>query len=263
MLSTFSLSIARILIVVAVVGISVSDARANSLQIVYDTPLGPDEQDARVFIDEEGISQTVSGLVNREFALRYELTLFLGGRDGPLFDESLNEIRMPYVFVYDIANRFNGDSYSSTGVNVYDVVRDAYLHALLHQISHALFVMYDLRTSGSLEKAVDALAVLLMLRYYENGGDVVLNAAELFVQEGGSSELRSGRNFWNEHDMDQQSYNQALCLVYGSDPQRYSGLEERSEFLQIRGRDCIQEYRRQTNAWFGVLRSFLKRPPPE
>jgi len=232
-------------------------------QIVYNTTESDDEKSARAFIDEEGVTRTVSTLLNEEFDLREPLSLHLGGDTGPMFDQSAGKIHMPYDFVYDIADRFQQDSYSSTAVNIYDVTRDAYLHALLHEVSHALFWMYDLRTSGSMEKAVDALAILLLLRYWENGGDIVINAAELFIDENGTGSAGGGRNFWSEHRFDRQSYNQALCLVYGSDPGRYTGLREGSEFLQIRDRECAREYQRQVNAWFRVLGSFLKRPPPE
>ena len=243
--------------------LNTSAVSAASFQMVYNTPDGEDEEKARTFIEEEGITQTVSDLVKDEFDLRRSLSLFLGGSGSPRFDKAADEIHMPYDFVFDVADRFNRDSYSQTGVDVYDVTRDAYLHALLHQVSHALFEMYELRTSGDTEKAVDALTILLILRYYENGGDIILNAAELFVDENRSSgAARGGDDFWSEHQLDQQSYNQAICLVYGSDPQRYSYLRDRSEFLQIRDQECIGEYQRQTNAWFRVLGSFLKRPPP-
>lgn len=238
-------------------------ASGAQFQIVYNTPGGEDEKNARAFIQEEGVTQTVSRLLNDDFELDHELTLYMGGDEGPSFEEASGEIHMPYSFVFDIAERFERDAYFSTGVDIYDVTRDAYLHALMQEISHALFVMYDLRTSGDMEKAVDALTILLLLRYYENGGDIVINAAELFVDEGNhASEAPSGRNFWTEHQFDVQSYNQALCLVYGSDPQRYAGLRRDSEFLQIRDRECAREYQRQVNAWFRVLGSFLKRPPP-
>lgn len=239
-------------------------AAAGRFQLVYNTPRGEDEKNARAFIEEEGITQTVSKLFDDEFELRYQLSLFLGGDAGPLFDRESKEIRMPYSFVFDIAERFERDSYSSADVNIYDVTRDAYLHALLHEASHALFEMYDLRTSGSMEKAVDALTILLLLRYYENGGDIVINAAELYVDESDpASQVRSPASFWSEHRLDQQSYNQALCLAYGSNPERYADLRAGNEFLQIRDQECVREYRRQANAWFRVLGSFLKRPPPE
>lgn len=244
--------------------LSTAVVEGAQFQIVYNTPGGEDEKNARAFIQEEGVTQTVSKLLNDEFELDHELSLYMGGDEGPFFDEASGEIHMPYSFVFDIAERFERDAYSSTSVDIYDVTRDAYLHAMMHEISHALFVMYDLRTSGNMEKAVDALTILLLLRYYENGGDIVINAAELFVDEGTSgSTARSGRNFWTEHQFDVQSYNQALCLVYGSDPQRYAELRAGSEFLQIRDRECAREYKRQVNAWFRVLGSFLKRPPPE
>lgn len=251
----------RQLLVILPLLLGVSQANAASFQLVYNTPQSSDETEARAFVEEEGVIQTVSDLLNEEFELRSDLSLFMGSREGPRFDAASNEIHMPYDFVYEVADRFERDAYSLTNVDTYDVIRDGYLHALLHNVSHALFVMFDLRTAGDMEKAVDALTVLLLLRYYEDGGDIVVNAAELFVNENTSTSGRS-RDFWSEHDFDRQSYNQAICLVYGSDPGRYSRLRDDSQFLQIRDQECVQEYQRQVNAWFRVLGSFLKRPPP-
>jgi hypothetical protein len=238
-----------------------ASAAAAQFQVFYNPPRGDDERDARAFIDDEGVIQTVTRLLNDEFELRHDLTLFLGDETGPSFDARAGEVRMPYSFVFDIADRFGRVSPSNTGLDIYEVTRDAYLHALMHQISHVLFVMYDLRTSGSMEKAVDAMTILLLLRYYESGGDIVINAAELFVGDGNAAMSR-GLDFWTEHQFDRQSYSQALCLVYGSDPQRYSELRAGSQFLQLRDRECVREYQRQVNAWFRVLESFLQRPPP-
>lgn len=112
-------SITKISCLLAVLGMDISDSRAESLVVIYDTPQDSDERDSRVFIEEEGISRTVSDLVNQEFVLRYELSVFLGGVDGLLFDESFNEIKMPYIFVYDIAERFNDDSWSRSEMDVY------------------------------------------------------------------------------------------------------------------------------------------------
>lgn len=234
-------------------------AAAASFHIVYDTPRNQDEKDVRAFLVDEGVTQTLSKLLNDEFRLRSDISVQLGGSDGPSFDPASNEIRMPYTFVFDVARRFNHDSYSRTGADVYDVARDGYLYALLHEVCHGLFRMYDLRTSGNVEKAVDAMTTLLLLKYYQRGGDIVMNAAELFVDEG-----RSPQNgFWSQHQFDQQSYDQAVCLVYGSDPGRYADLLSRSAFLQVRSRECIREYGRQVDVWFQVLGPFLKRPPPE
>lgn len=251
----------RCLLVAVVVVLGMSAARGASFQIIYNTPADEDAKNARAFIQEEGITQTVSTLLDEELELNRDLSLYLGGSPLPIFDPSTNEIQMPYTFVFDIADRFHDSSYAESNVDVYDVVRDAYLHALLHQVAHAMFEMFELQTTGSMEKAVDALTILLLIRYYENGGDIVLNAAELFVDERGGASRE--RNFWDEHRLDEQSYNQALCLVYGSDPERYARLRDDNNFLQIRGQECIREYKRQNNAWFRVLRPFMTRPPPD
>lgn len=251
----------RYLLLAVCLILGMSAARGASFQIIYNTPVEGDDKDARAFIQEEGITQTVSTLMEEEFELSRDLLLYMGGGTLPVFDPAANEIQMPYRFVFDIADRFHDGPRSDSDVDIYEITRDAYLHALMHLIAHALFDMYNLQTTGSMEKAVDALAILILINYYENGGDIVLNAAELFVSErGGSSRERS---FWNQHGYDQNSYNQALCLVYGSDPGRYTRLREATNFLQIRHQECTREYRRQQNAWFNVLRPFMKRSPPD
>jgi hypothetical protein len=234
-------------------------ARAASFRIIYGTPQGSDDNDARNFILDEGVTQTVFKLLNDEFHLGSDLTLVLGGSRGPGYDAASNKIYMPYSFVFDIGDRFKKSAYQGTKVDIYDVTRDTYVYVLLHEVSHALFTMYDLRTTGDMEKTVDALTTLLLLRYYQDGGTIVLHAATLFVAEGGA---RSGGDFWSEHELDRQSYNQAICMVYGSDPKRYADLRGRNEFLETRGGDCVREYQRQNEVWFEVLGRFLKRPPP-
>lgn len=249
-----------LLVVVLLALDGVATAAISRLQMEYAPATDDEAGAARDFVAEQGIARTVSSLINDEFRLAYPLTVKLGTGERPAFDAAADEIHMPYGFVYAIADRFHQQSRSGGTADVYLVTRDAYLHALMHEISHALFVMYDLRTSGSLEQAADALAILLLLRYYDDGGDIVLNAARLFAAEGTAA--GRGVDFWSEHRFDQQSYNQALCLVYGSAPQRYAGLLDDSEFLQRRGSECVREYKRQVNVWFRVLGDHLKRPPP-
>lgn len=258
----FSLRIGKCVLAAALLLAYTVGAQAASFHIVYNTPAGQDEKDARAFILDEGVTGTVSRLLNGEFTLRGDLTLYLGGNRGPAFDAASNSIYMPYSFVFDIADRFRHSPYSRTGVDIYDVTRDTYLFVLLHEVSHALFVMYDLRTTGDPEQAINAMTTLLLLRYYQGGGDIVLHAAGLFLGESDSGGNRPESGFWEEHQFDRRSYDQAVCLVYGSNPKRYAGLKDRLKFLEAGGPRCIQGYQRQNEAWFAVLGQFLKRPPP-
>lgn len=237
-------------------------AAAQSFQITFESAISVDDRDAREFIEEQGIADTIKNLINQEFKLQGDLGILFGGDRGPAFDELDGKVYVPYEFVYEVADRYQGFNPDSSDAELYDVTRDAVVHAVLHLVSHGLFEMYGFRTSTGKESAVDALATLLLIEYYEQGGEIVLNAASLFVSSDNETVPRQ-TGFWQDHRFNLQSFYQALCLVYGSNPELYTELERQSRFIQVRGRQCVEEYARQTSVWFNALAPHLKREPPE
>ena len=59
--------------------------------------------------------------------------------------------------------------------------------------------------------------------------------------------------FWDEHSLNEQRVYDIACLVFGSDPEAFSGLVS-PEFLPAeRAQRCEAEYEQKSRAWSQLL----------
>ena len=178
-----------------------------------------------------------------------------GGEDGPLYDPEINKILIPYTFIDEVKQRFVKARYSETGVTPDEATNDALMHTLFHELGHALIEMYQLPVVGKEEDAVDSLANVLLIEFYDKGQETVLSAADLFDLE---SEDKNGSyeeaDFWDEHSLDEQRYYATLCHIYGSDPDKYASVLENTDISDDRAELCIEEYEAASRNWLKLLK---------
>lgn len=111
---------------------------------------------------------------------------------------------------------------------------------------------------GKEEDAVDALANVLLIEFYDGGGDIAISAADLFDLESADVDELEDADFWDEHSLDVQRYYSTLCHVYGSDPQGYGYLLEDAEFSEDRSELCVEEYETISDSWLDLLEPYMK-----
>ncbi len=189
--------------------------------------------------------------------MQAKLTVVYGAQDGPLFDPELMQIQVPYHFVSEVLNRFTKDQYQQTGVTPKQATQDALLHTLGHEYGHAYIYANEVIVLGREEDAVDTLATLLLINAFEEGAEIALSAADLFALEDEEIDELVEDDFSNEHSLDAQRYHATLCLIYGSDPQKYAGLLADSAQREDRAAMCEQEYGRQSDNWDRLTSSDL------
>lgn len=221
--------------------------------VVYEPAVGEQMSVIRKTLESSGAVDDVVDFLNEKFQLKQALKITMGGNDGPLYDPEINEIIVPYSFVEEIRQRFEVADYAQTGVNIDDAVTDSLMHTLFHEMGHALIAMYDLPVLGKEEDAVDGLATILLIEYFEQGEEIALSAADLFNLESEDFEEFSHENFWDEHSLDIQRFYSTLCFVYGSSPEEYSHLKDDAEFSDERADLCISEYENAAKSWFDLL----------
>lgn len=209
-------------------------------------------------LESSAVMDDVVAFLNEKFRLKQSLKIKFGGDDGPLFDPDSNEIAIPYSFVDEIKQRFEAADYAKTGVSVDEAVLDALMHTLFHEMGHALIVMYDLPVLGKEEDAVDGLATILLIEYFEGGEEIALSAADLFHLENEDVQAFSHADFWDEHSLDIQRYYSTLCFVYGSNPEEYAHLKTDAEFSDDRAELCIDEYDNAASDWFALLENHIR-----
>ena len=201
----------------------------------------------------------VMAIINENFRLQEDLEFVFGAEDGPLYDPGINKIWIPYAFIEEVKERFVAANYAQSGVSADDATMDSLLHTLFHELAHALIYRYELPVVGKEEDAADALATVLLIRFFEDGQELAISAADLFDLESEESESElTAESFWDEHSLDSQRYYSTLCHVYGSAPEKYGNLLAESEFSENRAEGCIEEYEILLSSWLKLLAPHMK-----
>lgn len=231
----------------------------NLVRIEYKTPTTANQARIKAAIESSpGIGEVVT-MINELFLLKKPIPIIFGGSDGPLFDSGSNEIIIPYSFVDEIRMRFKKDNYQETGVSIEAATMDALMHTLFHEIGHALVNMFSIPVLGRHEDAVDALATILLIEFFEGGQEIVISAADLFDLESRDTEEFEEEDSWDEHSLDVQRYYITLCHVYGSAPDRYKHLPGDLNFSNDKADQCIDDYQILVDDWLRLLEPFMKK----
>lgn len=230
---------------------------AQKAKSVFIAPQNKEDTIALKEIKNAGTVQDVINFLNKDMILPRTITIIVGAEDGPLYDPETIQIEIPYSFITEMKEFFSKDyKINDEQITPKQAAQDVLLHTLFHEIGHALIDILNLPTTGKEEDAVDNLATLLLIEFYENGSDIALSAAEAFAYENETIDEFEDQDFWDEHSLDIQRYYSTLCLIYGGDPENYKDIiselgEERSEL-------CIEDYDKKAESWFTLLKPHLK-----
>src|SRR5690606_1183298 len=135
------------------------------------------------------------------------------------------------------------------------VVANAQL-VLMHELAHLVIDEKRVPILGPEESAADYIAAMMLIRprtLPPEGPDALLqvavNTAEGFAlawrrRERVGAELP----YWDNHSLTVQRFSTLACLLYGSNPKRFSILVERLDMPESRARACIREYERAAYA---------------
>lgn len=244
----FSLLAAGLLVFVGSLVLAIAD-ETSKVEIEYLT--SADHDHIRSVLIEDGVLDNGVDFVNETFRLERSIKVTVGAEDGPLYDPGVSEIQIPYFFYTEIIERFSEIEKDRDEQAVF--ASDAMLHTLFHELGHALIDQLELPIVGKEEDAVDALANVLLLEHYNEGAEMVSNAAELFALEGESRGDLEEEDFWDEHSLDEQRYFHTLCHVYGSDPDYFTDLAEDVGFSADRREICVETYARLVDDWNVLL----------
>lgn len=248
------IKLVHLMLLLVCLGLTATAHARGQATLVWDKPVNAVEAAILKKLQQAGDAQEVINLVNQKLRLPKPLSIIFGGEDGPLYDPQINKILVPYTFIDEVKSRFVTAKYSETGVTPDEATNDALMHTLFHELGHALIEMYKLPVVGKEEDAVDSLANVLLIEFYDEGQETVLSAADLFDLESGDRDTLEEEDYWDEHSLDEQRYYSALCHVYGSDPEKYASVIDDAEISDERADLCIEEYEAASRNWFKLLK---------
>jgi len=136
------------------------------------------------------------------------------------------------------------------------------LFATLHEMGHAHIQEMGLPVLGREEDAADSYAVTTLL-----GADTDLSHDVLIYATEGwfLSALRDQKQkiplvFYDEHGMDKQRAYEIICLMVGSDPDRFSDLADLAKMPEDRQQSCAGDYSNAMWSWETALKPHLRAP---
>jgi len=136
------------------------------------------------------------------------------------------------------------------------------LFAVLHEMGHAHIQEMGLPVLGREEDAADSYAVTAMLKA---GTDVSHNVL-IYATEGWFlSAMRDQKQniplaFYDEHEMDEQRAYEIICMMVGSDPDKFSDLADLVKMPDDRQASCAGDYSNASWSWDMMLKPHLRAP---
>ena len=133
---------------------------------------------------------------------------------------------------------------------------------LLHEIGHVLVAEFQLPVLGREEDAADTYAALSMLRI--GTSFTVQSLADAakgwFFDARRDQEIGDKPLYYDEHNVSAQRAYQIVCLMVGSDPEKFKSLADQAKMPQERQKSCTRDYRKASEAWDAVLAPHLRQP---
>jgi hypothetical protein len=136
------------------------------------------------------------------------------------------------------------------------------LFALLHEMGHAHIQEMGLPVLGREEDAADAYAIVALLKVGgEVSHNVLIQATKgWFLDDARNQKEGIGLAFYDEHGLDKQRAYQIICLMVGSDPDKFSDLADKVKMPEDRQGTCQGDYSNASWSWGLVLKPHLRAP---
>jgi hypothetical protein len=141
-------------------------------------------------------------------------------------------------------------------------------YMLVHEIGHFVIAEKEIPIVGPLENAADYIATLALIReepldpLRSDRAVTFLVATAKGFEEAWRNGVSVGAEapYWGAHALTIQRYYQILCLLYGSDPERFARAAEVASLPATRARDCVNEYVRAASAYDWLLANYGRKP---
>jgi hypothetical protein len=136
------------------------------------------------------------------------------------------------------------------------------LFVLLHELGHAAITLMGLPVLGKTEDAADTFAALMLLRIGSDFSHGVLaDAAEgWFLAHRRDQKTGDEVAFYDEHGLNQQRAYHIVCLMVGSDPEKFKDLADEAKLPKARQDSCVGDYSNAVYSWDLLLKSHRRTP---
>jgi Putative metallopeptidase len=136
------------------------------------------------------------------------------------------------------------------------------LFVLLHELGHAVITQMGLPVLGRMEDAADTFAVFMLLRM----GSEFSHRALVDAAEGWFFAARRDRKtgqrvaYYSEHGLNEQRAYQIVCIMVGSDAEKFRDLADETNLPEDRRHTCLGDYSNAMFSWNLLLEPHRRAP---
>jgi Putative metallopeptidase len=141
-----------------------------------------------------------------------------------------------------------------------EFVADNMLFALLHEMGHGLIADLQLPVLGREEDAADAFATVTLIKLGTDFSRRVLaNATKgWFLSDRRSRKRGEEMVYFDEHGLDLPRAYNIVCMMVGSDPDRFKEVADQANLPEERRYTCLGDYSNASWSWDKLLKPYLR-----
>lgn len=232
--------------------------KEGQFKVVYSPVKNPLYNEIRKeFVNTKAFEEIAIAL-NELFIIPTDLTINVAecGQINAFYDPNAQQITLCYELMEYYQEIF-ADQFESED-EISQTVVGATLFTFFHELGHALIDVLELPTTGKEEDAVDELATVILALAGDEGEQSALAAAHWFLLEGSKPEGAENSPFWDEHSLDMQRFYGIVCLLYGSNQEKYASLVQEIELPESRAQRCESEYTKKSTSWLTLIAPYVR-----
>jgi hypothetical protein len=230
------------------------DGEGREGEVVLSLEPGPAAADA--LLSESGALERAVATFNRELDLSTDLRVAVVAREtaasedvsSPLYEPREVTVYLPWSFVADAHRKLRAlPPAARSGLSADELTVGAMEFVLFHELAHGVIDLLEIPVVGGEEPTADSLATVFAIAS-DSGSAVPLGGATLNRIDQGPAEPTEAE-YAAEHDIDRERAYDALCLLYGSDPDRWAGLVGDRGLPESRAGSCEYDYQQELRGW--------------
>jgi len=200
-------------------------------------------------------------LLNNLYKIPIDVPVVMTECGAPMAYHKGSSHKSQIVFCYEIVN-LHGVLFQESGLSGEALDRAVYgalLSTFIHEVGHSLAFVLSLPIVGKEEDAVDQLAAILLMQAGPDGAEMALHGAKGFALLQDLVKIPMELQMTDSHSISKQRYYNILCLVYGSDPEKYAALAAEGLMPQ-RAEKCSAEFQNTFHGWRTLLAPYKRDP---
>lgn len=157
--------------------------------------------------------------------------------------------------------RFKGQSEEQIRDRI-EFIAGNMIFATVHEVGHMVITELGLPVLGREEDAADSYAVTTMLKVGDNLSDNILiqSARGWFMSDARAKKQKAAMLFYDEHGLDRQRAYNIVCLMVGSDPERFSKAADITKMPEERQGTCQGDFSNASWSWDKALAPHIRKP---